>query len=234
MGEAGHVVLRTRGGAPAMSLLRSEPRLAVLLAYTPASFGLEMCRVVRSAAPSAPLVAIGVGNDERFGCTILQAGADVYLPGTSSPELVGCAVEALVRRVGDVHHTIDWPERVVLNELELDLAGGMVRMRGQKIELTPSEFRILRHLAVNAGRVVSNELLASEALGHTTNRKDASDVMKVHVRHLREKLETDPSKPVYLVNVRGLGYRLERRRPRRSHPTSPVLPSTSPSPASSR
>jgi DNA-binding response OmpR family regulator len=101
---------------------------------------------------------------------------------------------------------------VVVNELELDLARGTVRFRNQRVELTPSEFRILRHLAVNAGRVVANEVLVRDALGYTTTRKDASDILKVHIRHLREKIEPQPSKPMYLLNVRGLGYMLERRK----------------------
>ncbi|MBI4494051.1 MAG: response regulator transcription factor [Chloroflexi bacterium] len=212
LARAGHVVLRAQSGRTALGLLQSEPCSVVILAYLPVGAALEACRLVRSAGGSVPLVALGVGQDERLGSALLQAGVDVYLPGPASPSLVIAAVEALLRRIESTPGAVDWPERVVIHDLELDLARGVTQRQGQTIELTPSEFRILRHLALNAGRVISSERLAREALGHTTDRRDASDLLKVHVRHLREKIEADPSKPVYLVNVRGLGYMLERRR----------------------
>lgn len=212
LSEAGHVVLRMQAGPAAVNLLRSEPRLVVLLAYLSGPELVEMCRLFRSASSVVGIVALATGNDGRLGYSTLKAGADVYLPGPISSQVVVAAMEALVRRMGETSSAVEWPDRVVVNELELDLARGTLRCRNRRVDLTPSEFRILRHLAVNAGRVLPNEVLVREALGHTTSRKDASDILKVHIRHLREKIEVDPSRPTYLLNVRGLGYMLERRR----------------------
>lgn len=221
LAEAGHVVLHAQGGRASLALLRSQSCSVIILAYLPAPAALDLCRQIRSSAAHAVVVALDADRDDHFGTAVLQAGADIYLPAQAGAGLVTAALEAALRRQEDSPATIDWPERVLINELDLDLARGVVRRQGRKIEVTPSEFRILRYLATNAGRVVSNQLLVQEALGYATNRKDASDVLKVHVHRLREKIEPDPGKPVYLVNVRGLGYMLERRRT--AHPGLTVV-----------
>ena len=105
------------------------------------------------------------------------------------------------------------PGRLRVRELEIDLARCEVLMRGRRVEMTPTEFRLLRHLALNAGKVVSAAELLRKAQDYLMewSEQDAQEIVKVHIRHLRYKLELAPQAPTYIVNVRGFGYMLERR-----------------------
>jgi two-component system alkaline phosphatase synthesis response regulator PhoP len=152
---------------------------------------------------------------------MLAAGADVFLPAACEPTLVVAALEALLRRLRDGRAGANWPDRVKVNQLDLDLAHGAAYLGGRRIDLTPSEFRILRLLAVNASQVVPNDVLAREALGKPGASKESGDALKVHIRHLREKIEPDSGRPIYLLNVRGVGYMLQQQRRGRSRTQEP-------------
>ena len=85
-----------------------------------------------------------------------------------------------------------------------------LELEGQPIHLTASEFRILATLARNAGQVMSSRELIHIALGYPLNEAEATEIIKVHVRHLRQKIEPDRERPRYVLTVRGLGYMLNR------------------------
>jgi len=114
-------------------------------------------------------------------------------------------IRAVVRRAqGDNSATT--PPMLKVGKLTLDTSRHEVLRSGQQVVLTPTEFQLLRCLMVNQDRVVSHDALLSYAWG--TNFDGETEMLKVHIRHLREKLEHDPSAPELIVTVRGVGYRL--------------------------
>ncbi len=104
-----------------------------------------------------------------------------------------------------------WPERPPLlkvGQLVIDLQRHAAVLDGRPLKLTPVEFGTLTHLAREAGRVVTCSTLVKEVQGYDCDEQEARTVIKTHIRHLRQKLEADPSKPEYILNVRGVGYML--------------------------
>jgi DNA-binding response OmpR family regulator len=96
-----------------------------------------------------------------------------------------------------------------VGELVMDFGEHDVRIGGRSVELTPKEYGILHCLMLNAGRVVSHDALLNFAWGSNHLDSDA-EMLKVHLRHLREKIERNPSTPEYILTVRGVGYRMRR------------------------
>ena len=104
-----------------------------------------------------------------------------------------------------------WPESPLLLEvgsLVIDLQRHVATLNGRPLKLTPVEFRTLTHLAREVGRVVTCSTLVREVQGYDCYEQEARTIMKTHIRHLRQKLESDPSNPEYILNVRGVGYML--------------------------
>jgi DNA-binding response OmpR family regulator len=103
-----------------------------------------------------------------------------------------------------------WSEGLPLKvgRLVIDLQKHMAILNGRPVKLTPVEFGTLTHLAREAGRVVSCSTLVKEVQGYDCNEREARTIIKTHIRHLRQKLESDPSNPKYILNVRGVGYML--------------------------
>jgi DNA-binding response OmpR family regulator len=95
-----------------------------------------------------------------------------------------------------------------VGQLVIDLQKHMATLDGRPLNLTPVEFGTLTHLAREAGRVVTCSTLVKKVQGYDCNEQEARTIMKTHIRHLRQKLEVDPSSPEYILNVRGVGYML--------------------------
>jgi DNA-binding response OmpR family regulator len=100
------------------------------------------------------------------------------------------------------------PPLLKVGQLVIDLQKHMATLDGRPLNLTPVEFGTLTHLAREAGRVVTCSTLVKEVQGYDCNEQGARTIMKTHIRHLRQKLEADPSNPEYILNVRGVGYML--------------------------
>jgi DNA-binding response OmpR family regulator len=100
------------------------------------------------------------------------------------------------------------PPLMEVGQLVIDLQKHMATLDGKPLNLTPVEFGALTHLAREAGRVVTCSTLVKEVQGYDCNEQEARTIVKTHIRHLRQKLEADPSNPEYILNVRGVGYML--------------------------
>jgi DNA-binding response OmpR family regulator len=100
-----------------------------------------------------------------------------------------------------------------VRDISIDVARHEVLVRGEKVELTRTEFRLLQCLAQHAGRVVQARALLREAQEYDCEDREAQDIVKVHIRHLRHKIEPNPQNPQYIMNVRGVGYMLETAPP---------------------
>jgi len=136
-----------------------------------------------------------------------QIGADDYLTKPFSVRVLLARVEALVRRSGTRLNLGD--RAIEVADLVVDFDRVQVRMCGRPIELTPTEFRLISYLARNAGQVLKSSQLLLQIQDAPMSNRDAQEIIKVHIRHLRNKVERDPAEPQYIRTVRGFGYVLD-------------------------
>jgi DNA-binding response OmpR family regulator len=199
----GFSTLEASDGGRARSLVeRSAPDLVVLDVMLPGTDGLELCRWIRarSAVPVILLTARGEEADRIVG---LELGADDYVTKPFSPRELAARVRTVLRRAqpGETR-----AERLSFGDVELDAATRDVRKAGRPVQLTLREFDLLCFLARHPRRVFSRDQLMSRVWGYEAAVDTAT--VTVHVRRLREKVETDPSNPRHLETVWGVGYRL--------------------------
>jgi DNA-binding response OmpR family regulator len=192
---------------------RRQPEVLLLdlaaldLAAEPGDDGLHFCRPLRFLM-EGPIMVVGTPADKARILRALSLGVDAFLLQPTDPELLAAALAALRRRA---QLAAPVPDVVEVRELAVDLRAGQVRLHAAPVALTATEYRILSYLASHLGRVVSARLLLQEAQGYACEEREAQRIVKVHVRHLRQKLPAPPGERPYIVNVRGLGYVLERR-----------------------
>jgi two-component system KDP operon response regulator KdpE len=147
------------------------------------------------------LVLSAVG-DEREKVRALDAGADDYVTKPFGTEELLARLRAVLRRSPDAGHY----SRVEIGELVIDLEDRKVLSGREEVHLTPIEFDLLRVLAQHPGRLVTQRQLLQEVWG--PQYADESHYLRVHVAHIRAKIEPDPSRPRYLITEPGVGYRL--------------------------
>jgi DNA-binding response OmpR family regulator len=200
----GFRVVQARDGDEALAHFASDDiDLVVLDIMLPKVDGLEVCRRLRARSP-VPIIMLTARDDELDKVVGLELGADDYITKPFSIREFRSRVRALLRRTqlspgaaqGDV---------IRADGLEIDLARRAVDVRGKRVQLTYLEFELLRMLASHPGRVYTRRALL-EALWGGAEFRDQRTI-DVHIRHLREKLERDPSDPEYIFTVRGAGYR---------------------------
>jgi DNA-binding response OmpR family regulator len=180
--------------------------LVVLDVMMPRMDGLEVCRRIR-ARHNVPIIMLTAKAEEIDKVLGLELGADDYITKPFSLREFRSRVRAALRRAG--MQTQAEPEAddlpLIVHELEIDPAKRAVRIRDTSVELTFVEFEILNALARNPGRVFTRDMLLTRIWGDSAYRDPRT--IDVHIRHLREKLETDAKDPEYLFTVRGVGYR---------------------------
>ena len=176
------------------------PEVLVLDLVLPDGSGVEVCEEVRRWS-QLPIIVLSAVGDEREKVRALDAGADDYLTKPFGTDELLARLRALMRRSGDAAQPV-----ISLGDLSIDVAGHTVMRGGEEIRLTPLEFDILRTLALHSGKLVTHRRLLSEVWG--PQYVDETHYLRVHVAHIRAKIEPDPSSPRYLVTDPGVGYRL--------------------------
>jgi len=209
----GYHVLTAADGLKALELARQEqPHLIVLDIMLPHMDGLEVCRLLRQEmnVPILMLTARAAEVDRVLG---LKMGADDYLTKPFGMRELLARVKTLLRRVRFVHGEMSTEalapaaEQLVFDELTIDPKRHEVSLRGRSVHLKPKEYNLLVFLARNRGNAVSRDLILERVWGW--DYAGGSRTVDVHVRWLREKIETDPSNPARIVTVRGVGYCFE-------------------------
>ncbi|MDX6730984.1 MAG: hypothetical protein QOC54_932 [Baekduia sp.] len=203
----GYEVVRASDGREALARFsESKYDLVVLDVMMPRMDGLEVCRRIR-ARHNVPIIMLTAKTEEIDKVLGLELGADDYITKPFSLREFRSRVRAALRRAG--MQTQSEPEAddlpLTVHELEIDPAKRAVRVREEAVELTFVEFEILNALARNPGRVFTRDMLLTRIWGDSAYRDPRT--IDVHIRHLREKLETDAKDPEYLFTVRGVGYR---------------------------
>jgi DNA-binding response OmpR family regulator len=199
----GYATLESGDGDHARELLeRSTPDLVVLDVMLPGADGLELCRWIR-ARSELPVILLTARGEEADKIVGLELGADDYVTKPFSPRELAARVRTVLRRAQPREPS---GERIAFGDVEVDAASRDVRKAGVPVQLTAREFDLLLFLARNPRRVFSRDQLMSRVWGYEA-AVDTGTVT-VHVRRLREKIESDPSNPRYLETVWGVGYRL--------------------------
>ena len=201
--EGFHVV-QARDGEEALERF-GERRfdLVVLDLALPKVDGLEVCRRIR-AGSSVPIIMLTARDDEVDKVLGLELGADDYITKPFSIREFRSRVRALLRRA-KLAPADESDETIDVDGVSIDLGRRTAAVDGRPVDLTYLEFELLRTFASQPGRVFTRQTLLSMLWGGAEYRDPRT--IDVHVRHLREKLEADPSDPTYIFTVRGVGYR---------------------------
>ncbi len=185
-----------------MQVINLRPDLVILDLGLPGIGGIEVTRRIRQWSQT-PIVILSVQNQDTDKIEALDAGADDYL---TKPFSVGELTARL--RVAMRHMRQEEPELVfVSGKLRVDLTARVVTYDGQEVQLTPTEYDLLRLLIRYAGRVLTHQQLLKEVRG--TGFQAETHLLRVHMSNLRRKIEADPSNPQFILTEPGVGYRLK-------------------------
>lgn len=190
--------------------LQGEFDLIVLDLMLPEMDGLEVCKELRQNKILTPILMLTAKDDEFDKVLGLELGADDYLTKPFSPREVVARVRAILRRSQSVlqpEKTEKKANYVSFGDVEIYPDNYEVYLRGESLELTPKEFELLVYLTTHRGRVLTRDQL----LNAVWNYEFVGDtrIVDVHISHLREKIEPNTKKPIYIKTIRGLGYKLE-------------------------
>ncbi|HEX4207126.1 MAG TPA: response regulator transcription factor [Ktedonobacteraceae bacterium] len=197
-------VLEASNGIEALAQLRENlPDLVVLDVMMPEMDGFETLQAIREVS-TVPVIMLTVRQSEQDRIHGLDLGADDYLAKPFSPRELLSRIRALLRR-----SLMPAPSRkteiVVDSDLQIDFSRREVTVRGEKVTLRPTEYRLLYHLVSNAGRLLTHETLLSKVWGR--EYRDEAHYLRLYITYLRQKLERDPAHPRYILTERGVGYR---------------------------
>ena len=204
--EGFDVVLAASGEEAEERLGEGDFDLLVLDIMMPGKSGLEICREVRQTS-AVPIILLTAKDSEADKVEGLESGADDYVTKPFSlRELTGRIRAQLRRRELDRNSgPSQSPAKLTAGPVEIDLARHSVKVRGNPVKLTRSEFQVLRLLVENPGEVYSRRQIMEE-LWQTEFKGDVR-ACDVHISNLRQKVETDPQKPELVLTVRRLGYK---------------------------
>ncbi|SMB89410.1 two-component system, OmpR family, response regulator [Thermanaeromonas toyohensis ToBE] len=205
--QAGFSTLTATDGETALKLVEAEkPDLVILDIMLPKIDGFEVCRTIR-ARHNTPILMLTARREEVDRVLGLELGADDYLVKPFSPRELVARVRAILRRVAEAGGRKDG--LIIVGDLVINPESHEVQVRGKPVELTLKEYQLLKFLAENPGRVFTREALL-DRLWEGDYFGDTRTI-DVHIRHLREKIEEDPSNPRYILTVRGVGYKFREK-----------------------
>lgn len=200
--RAGYTVETTETKADALASLAARPPDALVLDLVlPDGQGVEVCEDVRRWS-RLPIVVLSAVGDEREKVRALDAGADDYITKPFGTDELLARLRAVLRRSAEAGGS----PRLELGELTIELADRRVTRAGEEVHLTPIEFDLIRNLAQHCGRLVTHRQLLQEVWGPEYGEE--THYLRVHIAHIRAKLEPDPARPRYLITEHGVGYRL--------------------------
>jgi len=200
----GYQVIEAKNGIQALEQVRQHlPDLVIMDVMMPEMDGFETLRMLREIS-TVPVILLTVKSDEEDRIRGLELGADDYITKPFSPRELNSRVNAVLRRA-------EWPApppRTILKideRLSVDFNRHQVIVDGERIDLRPTEYRLLNHLIQNAGWVVPHDTLLAKVWGY--EYRDETHYLRLYINYLRKKIEEDPSNPEYILTERGVGYR---------------------------
>ena len=204
-------VIEAEDGEQALKAIqRDKPHLVVLDLMLPGLSGIELCKILRERQDTAklPILMLTAKAGEADRVVGLEMGADDYLSKPFSPRELVARVRAILRRA-DGAASQDTQPAYDRGDLKIDFSTYEVFVRGKSVKLTLKEFELLRFLVQNPSRVLSRDQLLDRVWGGETYVTPRT--VDVHVRRLRKAIEKDDSKPVWILTLRGVGYKFDEK-----------------------
>jgi two-component system, OmpR family, KDP operon response regulator KdpE len=197
----GYQILEAPTGKIALEKLSENPGLVILDLGLPDIQGLDLLRMIRGRNESVPVVVLSSRGDEAGKVQALDLGADDYVTKPFGMDELLARMRAAVRHQLQTHG-----ERPVfrVGELSVDLVRRMVKIGDKEAKLSPKEYELLRTFVQHAGKVLTHKFLLGELWDELTD----AQYLRVYIRQLRQKIETDPERPQYILTETGIGYRL--------------------------
>lgn len=198
--------VETAGTVKAARELLDKGRYDLLLldVTLPDGTGFEICETKRAEGSHVPIIFLTASDEEINIIRGLDSGGDDYVTKPFKLGELLSRIHALFRRAGMQKSEKD--TRLLSGDLVIDLAGSKVTYKGVKLELTGMEYRLLCLLVRSGGNTITRDMILDELWDSAGNFVD-DNTLSVYIRRLREKIESDPSKPEHLLTVRGFGYR---------------------------
>ncbi|MGW8144624.1 MAG: response regulator transcription factor [Anaerolineales bacterium] len=205
----GYQVLLAETGNDALELSRTkEPDLILLDLRLPDISGFDVCRQLRQEGKRQPILMLTALDEPVDKVLGLELGADDYVVKPYDLRELIARIRALLRRAYGELSKASQGERITFGDVVVDLELLRVTRAGEPIYLTPTEFRLLRYITSRPNRPISRETLIEAVWGYDSDI-GSDRTVDVHIRHLREKIEPDPTHPKWLQTVRGVGYKFE-------------------------
>jgi DNA-binding response OmpR family regulator len=203
--KEGYSVITAIDGEQALEVARNEkPDLLILDIMLPKLNGFEVCRILRKEM-TLPILMLTAKVDEADKIVGLEIGADDYMTKPFSMRELLARIRAMLRRTKLFLKSEE--ASIKIGNLEIDIARHRASLSRKVLELSPKEFDLLAFLARNKGLVFSREQLLEKVWGY--DFAGGTRTVDVHIRWLRQKIESNPTHPQYLVTIRGTGYKLE-------------------------
>jgi len=202
----GFDTLVSTDGSKVLTLLETqEPDMVLLDLMLPEADGFELCRQIRERS-SVAIIVVSARGGERDKVTALNMGADDYMTKPFGIEELLARILATLRRTRPAEGMPgSAPPVITIGDIEIDLAAQLVRVSGEQVHLTPTEFALLRELALNQGKLLSRAHLLRRVWGH--GYETETEYVRVYIRRLRAKLERSGSPPLIVTQPRA-GYRI--------------------------
>jgi DNA-binding response OmpR family regulator len=205
--QAGYRASTAADAEGALRLARRDPADLILLDIgLPRMDGLDALRHFRQEADT-PIIFVTARRRELDQALGLELGADDYVTKPFDLNVLLARIKAVLRRSERAAPAVSVPERLEVGDLVIDALAHVATLAGKPLELAPREFALLHALALQAGQVISVDELLAQVWG--AEYVGEPQVVYVHVRWLREKIEADPKNPQRIVTMRGVGYKLE-------------------------
>jgi DNA-binding response OmpR family regulator len=202
--RSGYEVLEADSGEKALEIVRvHNPRIVVLDIMLPGMDGFEVCRRIRQGSPDTVIIMLTARAQDTDKISGLELGADDYMVKPFNPLELMARIKTILRRTGDGKE--NQVEAVACGELLLDLRTQKFFKRNAEIELTPTEFSILKVFMTSTGKALSRNDLLNTVWGR--NYFGDLKTVDVYIRRIREKIEDSPSDPKLIETVWGFGYR---------------------------
>jgi len=202
--DEGFTVLTAADGQEALRKVREQlPDAVVMDVQMPGMDGFETLQELRKVS-SAPVIMLTVRGEEADKVRGLRLGADDYLTKPFSQRELVERIRAVLRRA-EMPAAVPRTEIEVDEDLKIDFSRNEVFLKGKRVQLTPTEYRLLYQLVSNPGRVMTTESLLTRVWGW--EYRQAEHYVRLYVSYLRQKIEPDSSHPKYILTEKGLGYR---------------------------
>ena len=199
--EGYRTLAATNGDEGLRLALQEVPDLILLDVMMPRMSGWDVCRQLRQRGVDVPVIMLTARGEEVDRVLGLELGADDYVTKPFSLRELLARVRAVLRRPGPRQKF----EEVAFGDIRIHLRGRQVFRTGEEIRLTRKEFDLLRYLVEHRGEILTRERLLEEVWGY--ERFPTTRTVDAHVLRLRQKLEPDPERPVYILTAHGQGYR---------------------------